>query len=430
MGAMNERRALQPAALDFLLSSRGEALLARLAGEPLDDADILPTLARLRSTLGAEEAGAAVALAQLRRKAAAKFPQAAAMYFTAAALEQATAAAVAAHRAAWLDRCAPPGPFLDLGCGIGGDLLALAARRPVIAYEVDAVCARFAAANAAALGLAGRVEVRLRDWTADLRAGALPPAAAIFADPARRDNGRRVFRLEQLTPPFAALQQLADRLGPAGVLGVKVMPGIDDADIPAGWGVEFVSHAGVCKEAVLWRGAGAALRGAGAHLRGAGAAWPRWATVLDGGAVYTAVVDSAALPVGPLAAGQVLYEPDPGLIRAHALGELCQRLGAHLFDAQIAYLVAAAYAPEPLAQAFAVDEIHPFHLGRLNERLRALGVAQVELKKRGFPVAPESLRPRLRLAAAGRAATIIFTRRGAERLMLICRRLGTQEDGG
>ena len=38
----------------------------------------------------------------------------------------------------------------DLGCGIGGDLLALAQRRPAIAYEVDPVCARFAAANAAA----------------------------------------------------------------------------------------------------------------------------------------------------------------------------------------------------------------------------------------------------------------------------------------
>jgi SAM-dependent methyltransferase len=350
-----------------------------------------------------------VALAQLRRKAVAKFAQPADLYFTAEALEQATAAPVAAHRAMWIDRCAPSGALLDLGCGIGGDLLALAQRRPVIAYEVDPVCARFAAANAAVLGLADRVEIRNRDWTADLANGALPSAAAAFADPARRVDGRRVFRLEQLTPPFSALLALADAVA---AIGVKVMPGIADADIPAGWGVEFVSHAGVCKEAVLWRGAAAR------H--------PRWATVIGADGTYTAAADSAALPVGPLHAGQVLYEPDPALIRAHALGALGERLGARLFDPQIAYLVADAFMPEIRTQAFLVEEIHPFHLERLNERLHGLRVAQVELKKRGFPIAPETLRPKLRLASAGRTATVIFTRRGDERLMLICRRLSVQ----
>ena len=406
---MEERHALQAATVDFLLSARGQRALAALADLPLDGADLLPALTMLRRTLTAEDAGAAVALAQLRRKAAAKFSQHAAMYFTATALEQATTGAIAAHRAAWLDRCAPPGPVLDLGCGIGGDLLALAQHRPVIAYETDPVCARFAAANAAALGLADRVEIRQRDWTADLAAGVLPNVAAAFADPARRVDGRRVFHLAQLTPPFSALLTLCAHVD---VLGVKVMPGIADDEIPAGWGVEFISHTGVCKEAVLWHGA--AVR----H--------PRWATVLAAGAAHTVVADSAAPPVGPLCAGQVLYEPDPALIRAHALGLICDRLTAHLFDPQIAYLVADAHKPEPLAQAFLVEEMHPFHLGRLNARLRALGVAQVELKKRGFPVAPESLRPKLRLAPSGRTATVILTRRGDERLMLICRRLSVQ----
>jgi SAM-dependent methyltransferase len=406
MAGMNERRALQPATVEFLLSPRGEAVLAELAARPVGDADLLPTLTWLRRSLTAEEAGAALALAQLRRQAAAKFPQPAALYLTATALEQATAAPIAAQRAAWLDQWAPPGPVLDLGCGIGGDLLALAQRRPVIAYETDPVCARFAAANAAALGLAERVEVRNRDWTVDLAAGKLPPVAAAFADPARRVDGRRVFHLDQLTPPFAALLALRSSVRE---IGVKVMPGIGDDEIPPGWGVEFVSHDGVCKEAVLWHGAAAR--------------WPRWATVLGGDALFTAVADSTPPPVGTLHAGQVLYEPDPALIRAHALGELCTQLGAQLFDSQIAYLVAEAYSPTPLAQAFRVEEIHPFHLGRLNARLEALGVAQVELKKRGFPAAPESLRPKLRLAQTGRAATVIFTRRGDARLMLICRRL-------
>lgn len=403
---MNDRYALQPAAAAFLLSPPGQAALTALADLPLDGPGLLPALSMLRRTLTAEEAGAAVALAQLRRKAAAKFPRHGELYFTATALEQATAAPVAAQHAVWIDRWAAPGPVLDLGCGIGGDLLALAQHRQVIAYELDPVCAQFAAANAAALGMADRVEVRNRDWTVDLADGALPQVAAVFADPARRVDGRRMFRLAQLAPPFAALLAVSKDVG---VTGVKVMPGIADDEIPAGWGVEFVSHDGICKEAVLWHGPAAP------HAR--------WATVIGEDGVYTAVADAVAPPVGLLAAGQVLYEPDPAVIRAHALGTLCARLAAHLFDPQIAYLAAGAYRPEPLAQAFLVEELHPFHLGKLNQRLRALNIGQVELKKRGFPVAPEDLRPKLRLAPSERQATVIFTRRGDERLMLICQRL-------
>ena len=87
------------------------------------------------------------------------------------------------------------------------------------------------------------------------------------------------------------------------------------------------------------------------------------------------------------------------------------------------------------AQAFAIEEIHPFALKLLNQRLQALGVARVELKKRGFPVEPEALRPRLKLARQGRDAVVIFTRildrsaaaRSDEHYMLIGRRLGGSE---
>ena len=101
------------------------------------------------------------------------------------------------------------------------------------------------------MGLAGQVEVRTRDWAADLHASLLPAAAGAFADPARRVGERRVFRLDQMQPPIAVLLQLQAVL-PA--LGVKVMPSVQDADLPPGCGVEFVSHQGVCKEAspLVW----------------------------------------------------------------------------------------------------------------------------------------------------------------------------------
>ena len=410
---MSSLSAINLSTLDFLLSDEGRTAAAALSDADLADGRLPGLLGRLRRRFTPEQAGALVALARLRQAAAVKFPQAHELFFTAEALEQATHAEVAATHADWLDRHAPPGLLLDLGCGIGGDLLALARRRRVVAYEVDPLRARFAAANAAVLGLAERVEVRVGDWVADLEAGRLPPAAGAFADPARRSGERRIFHLDQVVPPISALLALQAAV-PA--LGVKVMPGVADAELPTACGVEFISHAGVCKEAVLWFGP---LR------RGR-----KWATLLRRGEAfsYDGDAEGERPPLGTLAAGQVLYEPDCALMRAGCLAGLCRQWQAQLFDPEIAYLVGAPrddVRPQDtrLAQAFSIDEVHPFALKLLNTRLQALGIAEVELKKRGFPQEPESLRPRLKLARQGRPGVVIFSRRGDEHIMILGQRL-------
>ncbi len=48
-----------------------------------------------------------------------------------------------------------------------------------------------------------------------------------------------------------------------------------------------------------------------------------------------------------------LYEPDPALIRAHCLGQLCEDVcRPDLFDAQIAYLVGSQQLKQILLRAF------------------------------------------------------------------------------
>ena len=409
--------AITPETAEFLLSPNGRAAAQTLAKADISEANTLPLLNELRRTFPANQAGALLALVRLRRRAVDKFPLADQLFFTAEALEQATAWPVAKHRAAWIDQYAPAGLVLDLGCGIGGDTVALAQKRQVIAFERDWLRLRFAQANAEALGLAGQIEFRHVDWTTLLANQQLPNAAAAYADPSRRSAGKRVFSLHQIEPPLTTLLQLQQQI-PA--LSVKVMPGVSETELPAQCGVEFISHAGVCKEAVLWFGALAVQH--------------HWASVYTDSQWHSLVASGKTPPLGPLQPGYFLYEPDAAVIRAGAFYELCERLAAFLFNAQIAYLVSPQLNVDPLVQAFLIREIHPFSLKVLNQRLQALGIASVELKKRGFPVEPETLRPRLKLAKHGQAGVVIFTQAGElqqglvrhpdDHIMVICERVG------
>jgi hypothetical protein len=395
--------AINEQSVEFLLSAEGRAASAQLIA--VDDDHLLAELEELRRRYTPAEAGALVALARLRRRAAGKFPAAHRLFFTTVALEQASAHTVAIHHAAHIHEHAPPGPILDLGCGIGGDTVALAAQRPVIAYEIDPLRLRLAEANVQALGLESQVTFHQADWTRELAAGYLPAAAAAFADPARRVGEQRIFRLDQMQPPLEAILQLRAAIPH---IGVKVMPGVDKNEIPPQCGVEFISHERVCKEAVLWFGALATQ--------------PIWASIHTA-AGWQALTDTTPPPLGPLAAGMTLHEPDPAVIRAGTFAPLCNALGAHLFDDQIAYMVGDAAITHPLVQSFRILEFHPFHLKTLQARLHALGISRVELKKRGAPFAPESLRGRLKLANGDRAGVVIFTRQGDARLMLLAERL-------
>ncbi|MCD6291434.1 MAG: SAM-dependent methyltransferase [Anaerolineae bacterium] len=381
-------------ALDFLLSERGAAILSALKPDDLRDQALLSALTRLRRTCSPQEAAAAVTLARLRLRAERKFTRAAKMFFTDEALQQASGEAISRYRArryAAFDRIA------DLGCGVGGDTIGLAAAgHEVIAVDRDLLRSRLARANARVLGLDDRVRV----VCADLRQQPWGTSAA-FVDPSRRVGGRRVFSIYEMEPSLPDILTLRDRMPH---MGVKVHPGVDDLGLPSGCEVEFISEGGTCKEAVLWFG-------------DLSTGVPRRATLLPGG--HTLAWEPVEpVPVGP--PGAYLYEPDPAIIRAHVVEHLAWQIGAHKLDEEIAYLTGDRAVQTPFARCYPVWEALPFNLKELNRRLRTLGVGSVIVKKRGSAVDPEAFRRRLKTVPGGRTAVVVLTRAAGRPIMLIC----------
>jgi len=366
---------------ELLLGPRGSELMGQL-GE-LDPAESeLAIGTRLRRNYPTELVAAALTQHRLRTKAVTKFGDLAAnMWFTADALEQATRRPVATHRA---NRLVDLGAtsVVDLGCGIGGDLIAFArAGLTVRGIEADPVRAAIAQANLAAAGFPGTVEV------GDATLATINPTEVAFVDPARRDGRGRTFSLDALVPSWEFVTELLQ-----GRALAKVMPGIAHDAVPPGVHPEWVSDSGDLVEACLW---------------GAGFALPhnRQATVLPAGA--TLLGRHARADTGePLT---FLIEPDDAVIRAGLVAELAQNIGGHLLDPHIAWITSTEPYVGPLGRCFEVVEELPYREKQLKAALRAKDIGTLTVKKRGVQVVPEQLIKRLGLKGS-KTAIVVLTR--------------------
>lgn len=372
-------------AFRWLLTDDGQRLLARAAGA---DPQSLADAERLRREADPAHVAAALTQVGLRRRAETKLgADAARMYFTPDGLEQATRAPVAAHRAARL-RASGLRSVVDLGCGVGGDLVAMArAGLTVAGVDLDPVRVEVARANLAALGLGGAVAV------ADATEVDLTPFDVAYADPARRSARGRVFDVDGWMPPW---DFVLGRLERDAV--VKLAPGLPHDVVPEGVEAEWVSDHREVKEAVLWSGRLATTA--------------RRATVIgDGGLATLTDADLPAAGALPGASGVPAYvlEPDGAVIRAGLVTAVAATAQGHLLDPHIAYVGAPAPVTTPFARCYRVLEELPYREKQLRAALRERGVGRLTIKKRGVSVVPDELRKRLALRGDVEA-TLVLTR--------------------
>jgi len=357
----------------------------------------------LREQIGDPRVSSALELLELRRSAATKFRQADRMFFLREALEQSSGEIVSGYRAA---RYAGRGPVADLACGIGGDTLSLAAVGEVTAVDQDAARLACLRHNLTAYNRSCRI------IEADVTA-IPPPAPFMFIDPSRRNRGRRIRSAEAYSPPFSFVIELASRVEG---LGVKLSPAMDIPYCPVTAEIEAISLDGVCRELLLWTGdLRQCARRASVLRRTAPDSFEYQSFSL-----YETGDNDPTLPALGAAPkpGDILFEPDPAIIRARLVGRLGETLQASVLDPQIAYLISSQPANTPFAACYRILDSYPFDEKRIKRWIKAGEIGDLTIKKRGFPLTPEQMRSRLRPRGPN-AATIILTRQRDRHFVMV-----------
>ena len=316
----------------------------------------------------------------MRRRAAAKFDDPSDWLFTDDALQQATAQAVAEHRA----RRLVGRTVHDVTCSVGTELASLRSSAGfVVGSDIDPVRLAMARHNVGDVPLC--------------RADALRPVtrdAVVLADPARRAAGRRRFDPRDYAPPLDLLIDVYR----AYDFVVKCAPGIDFAAIERlGFTgeIELTSLDGSVREACMWS---SGLAEAGVRRR---------ATMLNGPEQIT---DAEPDDCPVAAAGRWIVDPDGAVVRAGLVRHYAARHGLWQLDPDIAYL-SGDRLPDGLRGFEVLDEVG-FSEKRLRQALSAYDASTVEILVRGVDVDPDALRKRLKLRGST-AVSVVITRIGS-----------------
>ncbi|EGD56928.1 THUMP-like domain-containing protein [Gordonia neofelifaecis] len=386
--------------VEFLRSRYGEKALQNTASLTLTPDALLSEMPDLRSRYG-EHAPALVETVRTRRKASSKLLHADRILASDTALQQATAAPVAAHRAADIAARHPGAVVHDVTCSIGSELMALTTTDGIsgaIGSDLDPVRLAMADHN---LSLDGE---RRRPWLL-ARADALAPvseADVVIADPARRNARGRTFKLDELDPPL--LELLSVYAGRQ--LVVKCAPGLDYRLLCDRFGfdgqVQVVSLDGGVREACLWSESPRPARRA---------------TVLRTGTDAYEVTSDDPDELDPAGVGEWIVDPDGAVVRAGLVRHYANRHGLRQLDPQIAYLT-GDHVP-PGERGFRVIDQLGVSEKVLRGALAAHDCGSLEILVRGLDIDPDKLRKRLKLKGS-RPLAVVLTRIGRTGTAFLC----------
>ena len=395
----------------WLIGPAAESILSDLAE---DEAPLHSQLQRLRKLLSTERARLVVEQAGLRRRAVAKFGRLAErLFFTELALQQATDLWVGRYKASRF----PAGqPIVDYCCGIGGDLLPMAERAPVVGWDRAPELALLAETNLHVTCTEHRARVHIGDV-----AKQTPTIDSSWhLDPDRRVDGRRSTQVRWHSPGPETIDRWLET-SPQGV--VKLAPA---TKVPQAWRstaeLEWISRDRQCRQQLVWFGQLATSPG---QHRATLLQTPRDDKASPIACSFVAKPGLRAPLESQLR--DYVYDTDPAIRAADLTGALANELELAAISPGACYLTSNHPVDHPLVSRFRVTDLLPLREKTLARHLGELGIGRLEIKKRGVQREPETLRHRLNLTGEA-SATLLLTRQGDREIAILAQRCHVERE--
>ncbi|MGE0757846.1 MAG: hypothetical protein AB7F89_02055 [Pirellulaceae bacterium] len=340
---------------------------------------------------------------ELRERARVKFARADEMFFTRQLLEQATDEWIARYKA---HRTAGCPCWIDLCCGLGGELVGRGPSGRVLGVDRDPVAVELARANGRVYGVAAKC------LAADAARVAVEEADGWHLDPDRRGTGRRVTHGDAFEPGNAVWDALWRRQ-PHGC--IKLAPA---TELNAAWCErserEWIGSRRECRQQVVWCG------------RFAEAAGQHRATLVAQDGSWQSIVAPPDLPA-PIGRrlGRYVFDPASVLGAAKLIGAVAATQQLEVLQWEAGYVTGDHRCDCPFLTAFEVLEELPCDLRRLRTALRRREIGQLEIKTRGVDLDPRNLLRDLRLGGPEKR-TLLISGPDHQRRAILARRVASQ----
>ena len=352
---------------NWLFSKEGEQLVSQVENDFRNRVNALTVNKSLRKRTTPVRAAIVIEQAQLRIRAEKKFACADQMFFTRRGLEQSTSLQIARYKAT---RFAELKDVADICCGIGGDLIALAARAVsgvhTVGIDADELTAAIAGHNLAGVGI----------FNAELRHQSFEDADlskfdGLHIDPDRRTKSRTV-RGDFFQP---SLPDIYAALSPKHTVAIKVAPATPFHEaMPNDMQREWIGDSRECKQQVLWSGP--------KTLK------PKFTTatlVNNYGQVFTYSAKSKRVASGRLgsapAIGNCIYEPHATVLASGLMSAFAEDVGLMPVSEHADYLTGSLIQKTPLLSEYKIVETLKLDLRKISATLRKLKIGEVIVKK-------------------------------------------------
>lgn len=314
-------------------------------------------------------------------------------FFTRRSLEQASSEATAMYKAS----CIKGENLLNLSGGLGIDDWAFAQRNiSVISLDPNEGLNELVRANSDKmnLNLVQRLDITAEEYLQSTRES----FSWIYADPDRRDEGKRLVILDDCVPAVKGLWQKIQERSERQVLKLSPLYPLEllEKEIKGLIRIEVVAVHGEVKEVLAF-----------SKTKDSGGPAIRKAVELDGLQSFEGF--PIAQVSGRFASEAYFYEVHPSLSKTNLAGTYADHLGTKSLIPNSIYQVSDTLIPDYFGRGFQVIEQGNYSKKLFQQYLNKLKIAKANVACRYFKLTPEEIKKAHRLQDGGEHYFILYT---------------------